>query len=94
MPTSPTCDVTRNIDVGENARLVTGEVTRKQSTSLQQTHKLSIARNIAPSIKYYHLLLVIVSRQVAGVTAGAHSKRERERERERIRCEREFYTAI
>jgi len=34
-PTSPTCDVARNIDVGENARLVTGDVTKKQSTNLQ-----------------------------------------------------------
>ena len=35
IPTSPTCDVARNIDVGENARLVTGDDTKKQSTSLQ-----------------------------------------------------------
>jgi len=35
MPTSPTCDVARNIDVGEKARLVTGDDTTKQSTSLQ-----------------------------------------------------------
>jgi len=37
IPTSPTCDVARNIDVGENARLVTGDDTRKQSTNLQYT---------------------------------------------------------
>jgi len=42
IPTSPTCDVARNIDVGENARLVTGDDTRKQSTSLRCIQQYSI----------------------------------------------------
>ena len=46
MPTSPTCDVTRNIDVGENVRLVTGDITRKQSISLHQQQQLVMGRDV------------------------------------------------
>jgi len=45
MPTSPTCDVARNIELGDRARLVTGDVTRKQSISLKvSTSKITNIR--------------------------------------------------